>query len=77
MIRPQDVQRANALHMQRAEEVYASFESQEEPALGVSEAGKLRGCRGLIRELHLRNHQTYRSSTSRIFCASVSDVNGL
>ena len=29
MVRPQDVQRANALHMLRAEEVYASFESQE------------------------------------------------
>src|SRR5687767_6506398 len=29
MIRPQDVRGANAIHMQRAEEIYASFESKE------------------------------------------------
>lgn len=29
MIRPQDVHGANAIHMQRAAEVYASFESKE------------------------------------------------
>jgi hypothetical protein len=29
MVRPEDVNRANAVHMERAEEVYASFESSE------------------------------------------------
>lgn len=29
MIRPEDVHRANAVHMERAEEVYASFQSTE------------------------------------------------